>query len=98
MAQKKDIPYRELGTTGEKVSAIGIGGWHLGLPTVDEKTALRIIHAAVDCGINFLDNCWDYNDGTSELRMGRALRDNKSRKKVFLMTKIDGRTKKEAAK
>jgi len=98
MAQKKDIPYRELGTTGEKVSAIGIGGWHIGLPAVDEKIGIRIIHAATDRGINFLDNSWDYNDGTSEVRMGRALRQNNSRKKVFLMTKIDGRTRKEAAR
>ncbi len=98
MAQRKDIPYRELGTTGEKVSAIGLGGWHIGLPTVEEKAGIRIIHAAIDRGINFLDNCWDYNDGASEIRMGRALRQNNSRKKVFLMTKIDGRTKKEATK
>lgn len=98
MAQKKDIPYRELGTTGEKVSAIGLGGWHIGLPKVDEETGIRIIHAAIDRGINFLDNSWDYNHGTSEIRMGHALRQNNSRKKIFLMTKIDGRTKKEAAK
>lgn len=97
-AQNTDIPYRELGTTGEKVSAIGLGGWHLGLPKVDEKLAIRLIHAAVDRGITFLDNCWDYNDGASEVRMGRALRESKSRDKVFLMTKIDGRSKKEAAR
>ncbi len=93
-----DIPYRELGTTGEKVSAIGIGGWHIGLPTVDEKLGIRIIHTAIDRGINFLDNSWDYNDGMSEIRMGHALAENKSRKKVFLMTKIDGRTREEAAR
>lgn len=89
--------YRSLGSTGEKVSAIGIGGWHLGLPGVDEQLSLRIIRTAVDRGINFLDNCWDYNEGTSETRMGKALRDG-YRDKVFLMTKIDGRSKKEAAR
>ncbi len=93
-----DIPCRELGTTGVKVSAIGLGGWHIGVPKVDEKLGIRIIHSAIDRGIHFLDNCWDYNEGISELRMGRALRQNNSRAQVFLMTKIDGRTKKEAAR
>ncbi len=93
-----EIPYRELGTTGEKISCVGVGGWHLALPKVDEKLAIRIIHTAIDRGINFLDNCWDYNEGMSEIRMGRALQENNSRKKVFLMTKIDGRTKKEATR
>jgi aryl-alcohol dehydrogenase-like predicted oxidoreductase len=98
MPAHTDIPYRELGKTGEKVSAIGLGGWHIGLPKVDENLGIGIVQAAVDRGINFLDNCWDYNDGASELRMGRALRENNSRDKVFLMTKIDGRTKKDAAR
>lgn len=88
--------YRELGATGERVSAIGLGGWHLGLKTVEQKLALRIIHEAIDCGITFMDNCWDYNKGVSENRMGKALQ-NGRRQKVFLMTKIDGRTKKIAA-
>jgi aryl-alcohol dehydrogenase-like predicted oxidoreductase len=92
------IPYRELGSTGVKVSAIGIGGWHLGLPKLDDKLAIRILHRAIDEGIHFLDNSWDYNDGISEVRMGRALRENNSRGKVFLMTKIDGRSRKEAAR
>jgi aryl-alcohol dehydrogenase-like predicted oxidoreductase len=96
--QSKAVPYRELGTTGERVSAIGIGGWHIGLPSVDEKLGIRIIHTAIDRGINFLDNSWDYNDGMSEIRMGHALAENKSRKKVFLMTKIDGRTREEATR
>ncbi len=91
------MPYRTLGRTGEKVSAIGIGGWHIGLPKVDEKLGIRIVREAIDRGINFMDNCWDYNEGLSELRMGKALRDG-YRRKVFLMTKIDGRTKKEAAR
>ncbi len=93
----REMLYRNLGSTGEKVSAIGIGGWHLGLPGVDEQLSLRIIRTAVDRGINFMDNCWDYNEGTSEIRMGKALRDG-YRDKVFLMTKIDGRSKKEAAR
>ena len=86
-----DIPYRVLGATGEKVSAIGLGGWHLGLGHVDEQLSVRIVRTAVDRGINFLDNCWDYNDGASETRMGKALRDG-YRHRVFLMTKIDGRS------
>jgi predicted aldo/keto reductase-like oxidoreductase len=89
--------YRTLGSTGERVSAIGLGGWHLGLTHVDKPAALRIVRAAVDRGINFLDNSWDYNDGESEIRMGEALRDG-YRDRVFLMTKIDGRSRKEAAR
>ena len=92
-----DIPYRVLGRTGERVSAIGLGGWHLALSHVDEPLALRLIHAAIDSGINFMDNCWDYNDGASEERMGKALRDGR-RQRVFLMTKIDGRSKRVAAR
>jgi aryl-alcohol dehydrogenase-like predicted oxidoreductase len=87
--------YRTLGSTNEKVSAIGVGGWHLGLPRVEEKVAIRIVREALDRGINFLDNCWDYNDGASELRMAQALREA-GRDRAFLMTKIDGRTKAEA--
>ncbi len=87
--------YRVLGSTGEKVSAIGVGGYHLGSDKVDEKLSIRIVRTAIDRGINFLDNCWDYNGGASEIRMGKALRDG-YRDKVFLMTKIDGRSKKEA--
>ncbi len=89
--------YRQLGSTGETVSAIGIGGWHLGLKQVDEQLAIRIVRTAIDRGINFLDNCWDYNEGVSEVRMGKALRDE-YRDRAFLMTKIDGRSKKEAAR
>jgi aryl-alcohol dehydrogenase-like predicted oxidoreductase len=89
--------YRILGSTGERVSAIGVGGWHLGLKHVDEKLSTRIVRTAIDRGINFLDNSWDYNEGASEIRMGKALRDG-YREKVFLMTKIDGRSKEEAAR
>jgi predicted aldo/keto reductase-like oxidoreductase len=91
-----EIPLRPLGRTGEKVSAIGLGGYHIALQR-DEELSLRIIRSAIDRGITFLDNCWDYNGGESEMRMGKALRDG-YRKKVFLMTKIDGRTKALAAK
>ena len=79
--------YRTLGKTGEKVSAIGVGGWHLGLKHVDEQLAIRIIRSAIDRGINFLDNCWDYNEGASEIRMGKALKDG-YRDKAFVMTKL----------
>jgi len=92
-----EMIYRTLGSTGEKVSAIGLGGFHIGLSTVDESLSARIIRSAIDRGITFMDNCWDYNDGASEIRMGKALLDG-YRKKVFLMTKIDGRSKKEAAR
>jgi predicted aldo/keto reductase-like oxidoreductase len=87
--------YRNLGKTGERVSPIGIGGWHLSLPHVDEQLALRIVRSAIDRGVNFMDNSWDYNDGASEIRMGKGLRDG-YREKVFLMTKIDGRSQGEA--
>jgi len=93
---KNGIPYRTLGNTGEKVSCIGLGGYHLGKQS-DEQESIRIIRAGLDEGINFLDNCWDYNDGESEIRMGKALRDG-YRQKAFLMTKIDGRTRKGSAK
>ena len=85
------MPYRELGKTGERVSAIGFGGYHLGKGT-DAEASIKLLRQAIDSGITFMDNCWDYNDGISEVRMGRALRDG-YRQKVFLMTKMDGRTK-----
>jgi uncharacterized protein len=82
--------YRELGTTGERVSAIGMGGYHLGKQP-EASQSIQLMHAGIDRGITFMDNCWDYNDGISEVRMGQALR-NGYRQKVFLMTKMDGRT------
>jgi aryl-alcohol dehydrogenase-like predicted oxidoreductase len=97
LAQHPDMIYRPLGRTGRTVSAIGLGGWHLALPKVLAQTADRIIRQAIDSGINFLDNSWDYNDGASERRVGRVLADG-YRDRVFVMTKIDGRTKKEATK
>jgi len=92
-----NLPYRTLGRTGERVSAIGLGGFHLGKPELPEPESIRIIRAAVDNGINFLDNSWDYNGGQSEIRMGKALRDG-YRRRAFLMTKIDGRSKAGAAR
>ena len=91
------MPTRTLGRTGVEVSLIGLGGWHLGFDYIDEELSIRIIRTAIDNGINFMDNCWDYNDGASELRMGKALRDG-YRERAFLMTKIDGRTKEAASK
>jgi aryl-alcohol dehydrogenase-like predicted oxidoreductase len=87
--------YREFGKTGEKISAIGLGGFHLGKAPLDEAGAIRMVHMAIDRGITFMDNSWDYNEGESERRMGKALRGR--RDQVFLMTKFDGRTKKTAA-
>lgn len=92
---RSGIPYRTLGRTGEKVSLIGLGGYHLG-KQADPQESIRIIRAGLDEGINFLDNCWDYSGGESEIRMGNALRDG-YRQKAFLMSKIDGRTKAAAA-
>jgi len=92
---RSGIPYRTLGRTGERVSAMGLGGWHIGVQR-DERESIRIVRSALDSGINFLDNCWDYNNGQSEIRMGQALRDG-YRQKAFLMTKIDGRDKSAAA-
>jgi predicted aldo/keto reductase-like oxidoreductase len=93
-AETDTMPMRTLGRSGEKVSIVGLGGYHIGMQP-DESESIRIIRTALDSGINFLDNCWDYNDGQSELRMGKALRDG-YRHKAFLMTKIDGRTKQAA--
>src|SRR5882672_2275031 len=92
---KTGMTYRTLGRTGERVSMMGLGGYHIGMQS-DERDSIKIIRTALDSGINFLDNCWDYNGGNSEIRMGKALRDD-YRKKAFLMTKIDGQTKKAAA-
>jgi predicted aldo/keto reductase-like oxidoreductase len=92
-----EMPYRRLGRTGARVSAIGLGGWHIGFKEMSDALSIRIIRTAIDRGINFLDNSWDYNEGASEVRMGKALRDG-YREKAFLMTKIDGRSKSEAAR
>ena len=96
-APSKDF-YRTLGHTKEKVSCIGMGGFHLGKPDISEAESIKLIHSGIDRGINFMDNSWDYNEGESERRMGKALTENGYRKRVLLMTKIDGRTKEEAQK
>jgi predicted aldo/keto reductase-like oxidoreductase len=90
------MPRRRLGRTGVEVSAIGLGGFHLG-QAKDERTSIRMVHMAIDHGLDFMDNCWDYNDGESERRMGKALTGG-HRQKVFLMTKLDGHTREVAAK
>ena len=87
--------YRELGTTGERVSAIGLGGFHLAKdPSTSPEDAIRLVRSASDRGITFFDNCWDYNEGISEVRLGRALKDG-YRQKAFVMTKLDARTAKD---
>jgi predicted aldo/keto reductase-like oxidoreductase len=94
---KGEVPRRKLGRTGEKISAIGLGGYHLGKPDLQELESIRIIRSAIDNGITLLDNCWDYNGGESEIRVGKALLDG-YRQRAFLMTKIDGRDKQSAAR
>ena len=96
--RRGEMLYRTFGRTSEKISAIGMGGFHLGKSAVTDDEATRLIHEGVDRGITFMDNCWDYNDGRSELRMGAALAQGGYRDKVFLMSKMDGRTKEEALK
>ncbi len=91
------MPYRTLGKTGQSVSCLGLGGSHIGLPKVTAAEAVRLVRGALDRGMNFMDNSWDYNKGESEIRMGNALRDG-YREKAFLMTKFDGRTKESAMK
>jgi len=93
--KRGEMPYRTLGKTGVHVSMVGLGGFHIGQKQLEDQEAIRLIHAAVDRGINFMDNSWDYNAGQSEIRMGKALQGG-YREKAFLMTKIDGRTKEEA--
>jgi uncharacterized protein len=94
--ESPNMIYRELGRTGERVSAIGMGGYHIGKQQ-DSDESIRLLRSAIDRGITFMDNCWDYNGGISEVRMGQAFRDG-YRQKVFLMTKIDGRDKNTAAR
>lgn len=94
---KDGMPHRPLGRTGENVSLVGLGGAHIGSPKLSDTEAIRIMHAAIENGVTFFDNCWDYNGGNSELRMGKALKGG-FRRKVFLMSKIDGRDAKSSAK
>jgi aryl-alcohol dehydrogenase-like predicted oxidoreductase len=95
--RRGEMLYRRFGRTGEMISAIGLGGFHLGKKALTDLEAVRLVHQAVDRGITFIDNCWDYNQGKSELRAGAALKQGGYRDRVFLMTKIDGRSKAEAA-
>lgn len=94
-ARHEDMPTRSLGKTGERVSALGLGGSHIGQPDLTRREAVRIIRCALDRGLSFMDNSWDYNGGESEVRLGKALKDG-YRDKAFVMTKVDGRTQKEA--
>jgi aryl-alcohol dehydrogenase-like predicted oxidoreductase len=96
--RRGDMLYRRFGRTQEMISAIGMGGFHLGKKSVTDAEAVRLLHEGVDRGITFIDNCWDYNEGRSELRVGMALDHGGYRAKVFLMSKMDGRTKEEAAR
>lgn len=95
--RRGEMLYRRLGETGVEVSAIGLGGSHLGMAEVKEDEAIRLVHEAIDRGINFLDNSWDYNEGRSEERVGAALSQGGYRQRAFVMTKIDGRTREVAA-
>ena len=94
-AETGEMQYRTLGPTGQKVSIVGLGGAHIGLTQVSETDSVRIVRTAIENGINFMDNSWDYNGGQSEIRMGKALRDG-YRQRVFLMTKLDGHDAKTA--
>ena len=95
MSTPATIPLRPLGRTGVSVSALGLGGYHISL-IKEEADSIRLQHAAIDAGITFLDNAWEYHDGVSEERMGKAIADR--RDKVFLMTKVctHGRDRHEA--
>ena len=94
--RRGEMLYRQLGSTGVEVSAIGMGGYHLALPGVEESVAIRLVHEGLDRGITFLDNSWDYNNGRSEEVVGKALKQGGYRSKAFVMTKLDGRTKQAA--
>ncbi len=96
--RRGDMLYRRFGRTDEMISLIGMGGFHLGKKSVTDAEATRLVHQGVDRGINFIDNCWDYNEGKSEMRVGVALDQGGYRDRVFLMTKIDGRSRQEAAR
>jgi predicted aldo/keto reductase-like oxidoreductase len=90
-----DIPQRPLGSTGVHVSALGLGGYHIAMAG-SEREGIRIVHEAIDAGVTFMDNAWEYHDGASERIMGKALAERRDR--VFLMTKVctHGRDKREA--
>ena len=89
-----DIPVRDLGKTGLKVSIIGFGGGHSVNPNIDERMTVRLIQKAIDDGVTFMDNAWEYSDGECERRMGIAL--DGRRDKVVLMTKVCARDRETA--
>ena len=93
---QSEMSYRPLGRTGERVSVIGLGGYHVAKASVSEQDSIQLIRQAIDRGINFLDNSWSYNNGESEIRMGKALAGG-YRNRVIVMTKTDGRTRALAA-
>lgn len=97
MSATPQMRHRHLGQTGETVSMLGLGGSHIGESALSDAEAVRIIRSAIDGGLTFMDNSWDYHDGRSEIRLGKALKDG-YRAKAFVMTKVDGRTKKEASR
>ncbi len=97
LADRDEMPTRLLGNTGQTVSMLGLGGSHIGSPDLRTPEAVRIIRSALDRGLNFMDNSWDYHEGQSEIRLGKALKDG-YRNKAFVMTKLDGRTAKEASR
>ncbi|MFZ0629912.1 MAG: aldo/keto reductase [Acidobacteriaceae bacterium] len=96
-ALRGEMLYRPLGATGVEVSVIGMGGYHLGKPDMTQDAVNRLVHQAIDRGITFIDNCWDYNNGRSEEVVGIALAQGGYRQKAFVMTKLDGRTQQAAA-
>jgi len=96
-SEEKIIPKRVLGRTGEMVSILTIGGFHVGAPGVTDDEAIEIIRTAIDQGVNFMDNAWSYQNGRSESIMGKALK-NGYRSKVLLMTKLMARTVDDAKK
>jgi predicted aldo/keto reductase-like oxidoreductase len=95
-ASNEAVPRRPLGKTGESISILGIGGHHLG-QIENEQEAIRFVREAIDNGVTFMDNAWEYHKGRSEELMGKALQEG-YRKKAFLMTKHHGRDKKTAIK
>ena len=91
------LPKRKLGRTGEEVTILGLGGFHIGAGFVPDEVAIQMIRTAIDRGVNFMDNAWSYQKGRSERLMGLALKDG-YRKKVLLMTKLMARTVEDAKK
>src|SRR5262245_49562617 len=85
MPSSSQVPRRKFGRHNEEVSALALGGYHIG-SVKTEREALRVVHEAMDAGLTFMDNAWDYHEGMSETRMGKALKGRRDR--AFLMTKV----------